>query len=665
MTLRLFRLPLLILCGILLTSCRFFRTEPEPESPPPPKTETAPVQTPAPAPVPKPTVPPAKPEPPPPPKPPALPLTPANRPIQLRFPCGSEPGPMLFHHNFLIRTVSWQNDGAVQLIDRDSAELKYSIPCGCRILSAAKKDDHLYFATGNSILIVSVPEQNGPAIKQPYILENMLIATRTDKVSEIEISGHFLFAKAPDGLRIYSIMQDGRLSFLSILDLPDLTTFSVSGNTLYYVRGNTKNIIRQMRLSDVALSDGPVTLMKNQIDDLWLGKAGKLMMFSKHKLLDINGKESVSGKYERIVPVSPENAVLVSDGSSGRQILSVTDGNMTEILPVNSKNIRHIAVSGQMIAWEDDDGLFLQKGQGAPVRIFTADVPGPAVCFPDIAYTVDRTERKYRFCRFDIDLKSSRIILNDPLEWDLVPTKAEPCSWYTLPLAVMPFRDWLFAPQALISMKTPGKPLVLAPVDAPAYSVAADEQGRVFLAQGSKLTVFDAKQLPAPVKLAEIPGRFFEITVDGRFLYSLLEDRLQVFDLRKIADPRFIAELPLPGRSVKFCRSGKFLYCTPFDAATPFRIIDISAPHRPAVAATVPKFAGHHISAVTFKNGKLFLADGPTIHRLSLKDPLKPVLEKTWTAPADPQDPFIGLDVRNDILLGRKYGSICVWRIDK
>lgn len=325
--------------------------------------------------------------------------------------------------------------------------------------------------------------------------------------------------------------------------------------------------------------------------------------------------------------------------------------------------------------WSTDKDLFVRQMSaiGSPAvgklpHVVRHEAP-VALC-GNYVYSVDLCGSEYILYGYRIDQEQPADRMYDVVAiWKTTSKKPFRYDIVIPAFSFYRYGKYLFAPEAVLDVSKPVFPEVVGRINGTACSVAEGPDGILYLAQGHKLTVLNAKKLPYLDVIAEIPAdqnvkTWTDIAADEGHLYLNARNSLIVFSLKDPAKPERVAELPLPGQSYKIIRIGKMLYLPPYGGQnTPFRIIDVSRPNSPRIVGIIPGFEGHSILGVAERNGKLYVADGIRIKRFSLKDPAKPQLEQTWSGPDLAMQGYSWIDVQNGFLAGKKYPRFDVWRI--
>ncbi len=601
--------------------------------------------------------------------------TPADDPVQFFFPHGQN-GPMLFAGDTLIRAASWTRGDGIEFFTLKDGAPAYSgglLSAGYVMDMICVREKFLYLATDFSILSVTGWQQG-----KPFILENHLISFPAGGVRKLATDGTLLYAATGNGIRIYRIMPDGRLLLERQLDTTGTVTAMTAtpGGALCYVTKNAPDVPFHFHrnFAEQGIVEDRVKLrLPFKIEGIFFD--GKNYFYlTKNRLIRAETQKDLLPKEEkilRIIPRSGRNSLeLITESAGGvfRKHLSCGKLTLLQKLPdANWKghpacNEEYLARSGQWIQILDRSGKIFE------IPMVHGEAP-VTICAPYV-YSIDRQGRNYVLYGFNTEKIQNRDMLPDlTLSWQALPG---PAFHYDIVIPPFAFFNWknkyLFAPEALLDISDPAAPEVMANIKGPAACIVEDS-GKIYLAQGSFLSVLDAAKLPdvTPVQTyakSQTVPLWSDIAVHGNLLYVNGRNKLTIFRMEGKA-LKELSSIPLPGNSYKMLRVNQFLYFAPYGHNTPFRIVNVKDSAKPFIAAEPEIHRGANILGIRYEGGKLYLADGRTITAYSLENPLNPKPVNTWSGPDKAMQSYNFIDVRDGILSGKKYPRFDIWRIGK
>ncbi len=583
--------------------------------------------------------------------------TPRTEPLQFFFPHGQH-GPLQIMGDSIVRAASWTRGDGVAFFNRDTLEYEGGVLSAGYVSDSAVYENSIYLATGYSILIV----RRLPG-KDPEILENMLMNFPSGGVDQLAVDRSLLYVTAPGGLRVYRIQPDGRLLYQKTYeDLTDLRTFAVANGKIHYVLKKTPNI--RYCLSPDGKRDSeiyPKPLAKLLPAE---NKDGEMYCLFGSVLMD-EERNPFSSVVLRIRNRKQENRGTGYDVFTANSVYHIDgNGTMKKLRDNPAASARStVLAADRALYWTE--GHYLKSSEGVKMPLVLNE--GPVCCVKPFVYSVQRSGNTYLlYGRNAADRKKQSYDVL--LEWDAVAKKQ---FYYDIVMPPYSFLlhssgKYLFAPEAVLDITNPANPSVAAKIDGAAACVTEDENGRIWLAQGDKLTVIDGKALPEIKILTEYKtGHWTEIVIDGNLLYSNTRDKLRIFDVTDIANPKELSWMSLRGNFYKMAYREKHLYIAPYSGNAPLRIVNVSNPAKPRIVENIERFTGSSILGIQFYRDRLYVADRRQIVRFILHEPHRLVGDVHWEGADRAMQGYNYIDVRDGVLVGKKYPRFDVWRIDE
>ncbi len=612
-------------------------------------------------------------------------LSPIDKPAQYFFPHGHN-GPLLIDGDCVIRAATWTRGDGIEFFDiSDPASPKYTggILSAGYISNIVSYRGICYAATGFSIFVFKKPENDNP----PVLIENVLIRFPEGGVSQLAFSGDSLYCTAPDGLREYSLQKDGRPVYrCSFPSLTDLSFIAVTDRSLFYVRKKEPDTLYQQDFD--ATSHRFINAPKKQKFQKNISRLmviqNKIFVLSKDILFDSQGVMQMTDK-RRIIdacPVSQENKVLflIKDDKTGQVDFQVFDGKQWQSAGTDfSRSGGYMAANNKWFVWYQDEGLYFRMsadpGKNGHIPIVACEAP--VLYVPPFACSLDKHGNTFRLYGFDVSKpQQPETVCDMEIFWQ---SSGKSEFFYDIvmkPWSLFLYKErYLFAPNALLDVSNPSKPSVICQI--PGYATVcthADGKNRIWLAQNNVLSIYDGNKLPslrliAQIKTDEFIRQWTEFEIDGNYLYAHDRDRLVIYDVTDLQNPRRLSVLSLPGRSYKMVKAGDFLYIPPYDewgqARTPFRVINVKNPSKPFIANELVEFKGISVLGIVVHNNRLFVAAGNHILVYSLEVPVLPVIKFRYSGPDKAMQSYSYIDIRDGVLVGKKYPRIDVWQVKK
>lgn len=555
----------------------------------------------------------------------------------------------------IVRAASWTRGDGIEFFNKDTLKYEGGVLSAGYAGDSIVSGDCIYLATGFSVQVV----RRKPG-QEPEILENVLLNFPGGGTSRLALDDGKLYVPAISGLRVYQIQPDGRLLFLkNYAELTGLSAFAVANGVIHYVQ---KKIPRtRFKLYPDGKKDSEI-YPKAITALLPVSDSDKLYYISGGVVMD-----------EKRTPLTPPVAFIRGNSKgysgiagNGGLFQINAQGNIqmcTRMFPelLQNRNIRS-AVLAKDFYWTEGHYLY-GKGEKMPIIQYE----GPVCYVKPFVYSVQRAGNTYLLYGSNTLLRQDRSY-DVLLEWDAVAKKQ---FYYDIVMPPFAFHltesgKYLFAPEAVLDITKPEAPEVVAKIDGAAACIVEDEDSRIWLAQGNKLTVLDGSALPEIKVLAEYKtGTWTEIAVDGNLLYSNDRNGFTIYDISDIANPKKLSWMKLKGNFYKMAYREKHLYLAPYGGDAPLTIINVSNPARPRIAGTIDRFKGKHILGIQFYKDKLYVADRQEIVRFIMHEPHRPVGDCHWSGPDRAMQGYNYMDVRNGILAGKKYPRFDVWRIDE
>ncbi len=638
---------------------------------------------------------------------------------QYFFPHG-QLGRVLIRGNVIMTAASWTRGDGIEFFHLKNPDGLFLQPpeyadgliSAGYTTDAVRKGEFAYIATSYSIMTVRFPEigADGKLLKKAELLENTLIAFPNGGVNVLKISGNYLYVNATDGVRKYRIGADGRLTPEEVYaELRNLSTFAVSGNMIYAVAKSNR---RELLKMDVASRNITRQAYQSPVNSIVTGADGFCCVLPGNgKLMQTDGRESsLYGLIEQVKPGMKQKKIIGIKQLS-ENVFGVTFEGMSDDFYLNicdgQKTIKYFAgFSGSNYAYDPDTkGIVAKLGtniirhtthhagmdttfyQGCGIRALAltdlcrGSLPeggtpliqseGPVFVRDGFVYSLDNQNGSTVLYGFDARKPQESMDFDVLLSW-----KNAKMFYYDIvlpPFCFYPYGEkYVFAPGALLDMSKPGEPVVAAKIDVAASCIKADGKQRIFLAQGDKLTVLDGTKLPEITPLAVIPKDdtiklWTEFELDGNYLFAHGRKFMAVYDISNLNAVKPVAKLDLPCQSYRMVKHGKHLYLPPYSggADSKFCIVNISDPAKPGLHIWEEFGTGKSLLGIMIKNDKMYLAANQHVTRYTLKNPLKPSFDKSWTAPDKAMQGYYYADLQNGCLAGKKYPRIDVWRIEE
>lgn len=600
------------------------------------------------------------------------PLTPVDDPDQHYFPHGQH-GPLLIDGDTIVRSASWTRGDGVEFFDRKTLKYKGGVPSAGYSTDIVSKNKVAYITTNYSIFCVRYGEKF-------QVLENILIAFPNGGVNRLVISGDTLYCTTVGGLREYRIRPDGRLVFLrEHSDLAGLSTFAVTASGVIHavVKAQPRTVVTITPDGKTTKRQAAVSQLLTVGEKCYAVSAGNLYLFD-----GTLSAEPLLPKNIRIHRVKNWNSAAGFDvyfmenkRGSVLQHVTVTDKGVgtPAYLPDAPTSYAHYAASGNSVVWTSGHYLYrAERGKKSDISMPLIQFEAPVVLIGDYAYSIQRTNQDYLLYGRNVK-KTHQREFDVTAKWSRISKRRFYYDIVIPPFAFCRYKDFLFAPEAVLDVSNPAKPEFAAAIDGPAACIVKDDNDRFYLAQGDKLSILDGNALPEVKILATIPADktvmplWTEVAVsdDGKTLFANGRDKLVVYDIADPAKPVVIATLDLPGVAYRMVRYKDHLYIPPYGNNGDFRIVNISDPAKPAVAGIVPGYKGKGVLGIQINNDKMYVAQTLYISRYSLEDPAAPVEEVRWSGHNKVMLGYNYIDILDGILVGKKYPRFDVWRIEE
>ncbi len=575
--------------------------------------------------------------------------TPYCEPLQFFFPHGQH-GPLQIMGDSIVRAASWTRGDGVEFFNKDTLEYEGGVLSAGYVSDTAVYGNCIYIATGYSVQVVRRLPEN-----EPEILENILLNFPGGGTDRLALDDGKLYVQTVGGLRVYQIQPDGRLLYLkNYPELTGLSAFAVAKGIIHYVQKATPRIRFQLfpdGKKDSEMYPKAITAL------LPVGQSDKLYYISGGVLMD-----------EKRTPLTPPVAFFRRHGAGGYMI-AAKDGTLFFI-----NDCGEIKTGTHMFTERDARSAVLEKdfywlkghylhGNGKKMPIIQNE--GPVCYVKPFVYSVQRCGNTYLLYGSNTKLRQDRSY-DVLLEWDAVSKKQFYYDIVMPPYSFFRTGKYLLAPEAVLDISEPESPKVAAKIDGAAACIAEDEDNRIWLAQGDKLTVLDGSALPEIKILTEYKtGRWTEIAVDGNLLISNDRNGFTVYDVSDIANPKKLSRMKLKGNFYKMAYREKHLYLAPYGGDAPLKIVSLVKPERPRIAGIVNRFKGKNILGIQIYKNSLYVASGREIVRFILHEPHRPVGDCHWIGPDKAMQSYNYMDVCDGVLVGKKYPRFDVWRLDE
>ncbi|MBO5959683.1 MAG: hypothetical protein J6Q65_06135 [Lentisphaeria bacterium] len=605
------------------------------------------------------------------------PVTPPDAPAQFFFPHGQN-GPVLLSGDILVRASSWTRGDGIEFfrITPEGPVYTAGLLSAGYVFDMLCVRDTIYLATDYSLLAVS-GWKNG----KPFILENHLIAFPRGGVRKMATNGSLLYATAPEGVRSYRIEPDGRLVFQDIVrnavSPADLIS-TAHGRQPLIIRSKTSPrsiacFVPQIK-NYVTAEEPQRELFPNPVSGLYFS-GPELFLQIKGKLIRAAGQTEVfppEMKLIRAVNRRDRSSfdVIVSDGEQYFHH-EIRDGKPGPATPLTGSDWQQgqLAFQGNRIVRSHGAVTIYENGKQT-MEIPVVHSEAPVVICGQYVYSIGCHGNTYTLYGFNTKKAQDPDMLPDLIfRWNRIAKQAFRYDIVIPPYAFYNYRDkFLFAPEALLDISDPSGPRIAAAISGTASSIVEDS-GKIYLAQGSFLSVLDAEKLPdvepvAVFRTTPDMKLWTDIAVKGDLLFANGRNKLVIYRMAG-GELLKLSATDLPGNSYKMIRINNLLYIAPYGKDTPFRIVDVSDPAKPVIAAELPIHRGAAVLGIKQEHGKLYIADNRTITAYDLKDPLNPVPVNVWCGPDKAMQSYNFMDVRDGILTGKKYPRFDVWRIEK